>query len=232
MKASAILMIESGSPFEKGAFIPVNLPTMIIGRTGANLKPHLSFNNIFVSRKHVSITFDNGIYFIKDLNSKHGTFVNNKRLTPNEELMLKDSDEISIADSLIKLRFSLSSIEQTADIVPTVKTCHLLDNLALDPIKQEISIQGKSYTFSEKEFKCIELLLTKINKFVSVEDMKKYLWTERVQMENELPDVSSDEVNALIYRLRKKTQDVIQIENIRGKGYILSFDLSPVVNAR
>jgi pSer/pThr/pTyr-binding forkhead associated (FHA) protein len=224
MKASAFIIVESGSPFEKGTFISLNHSKMIIGRKGNNWLPDISFNNIFVSRKHFSIYVENGMYFIKDLNSKHGTLVNNQRLVPHEGFMLKDSDKISIANNLIRLSFSSSSIEQTADIVPTVQMCNLINDLALDPLKQELSVQGHSYLFSEKEYKCIELLLTRTNQFVPIEELKKCVWTERVQLDEQLPDVGSDEVNALIYRIRKKTQDIIQIENIRGKGYILSFN--------
>ena len=223
MKALAYITVESGSPFEKGAFIPLNRSQMIIGRRGSNWEPDIAFNNIFVSRKHFSITLENGMYFIKDLNSKHGTFVNNQRLTPNEEWILKDHAEISIANHLIKLSFSLSRIEQTADMVPTVQMCKWVNDLALDPLRQELSIQGNTYLFSDKEYKCIELLLSMINTIVPIEELKKCVWNERAQTESDLPDVSSDEVNALIYRIRKKTQDIVQIENIRGKGYILSF---------
>ncbi|WP_338448655.1 FHA domain-containing protein [Niallia oryzisoli] len=224
MKALANIIVESGSPFEKGTFIPLNRSQMIIGRRGDNWEPDIAFNNIFVSRKHLSISLENGMYLIKDLNSKHGTFVNNQRLIPNEEFILKDSTEISIANHLIKLSFSSSSIEQTADMVPTVQMCKWVNNLALDPLRQELSIQGNTFIFSDKEYKCIELLLTKVNQIVPIEDMKKCVWNERAQTESALLDVSSDEVNALIYRVRKKTQDIVQIENIRGKGYILSFN--------
>ncbi|WP_071395034.1 FHA domain-containing protein [Bacillus tuaregi] len=224
MKPLAYLIVESGSPFEKGAFIPINRPQMIVGRRGSNWQPDISFHNIFVSRRHFSISLENDIYFIKDLNSKHGTFVNNQPLIPNEEFILKNSAEISIANKLIKMSFSTSNIEQTADIVPTVQMCNWVNSFALDPLKQEMSIQGNAYVFTDKEFKCIELLLSRSNQFVAIDELKSSVWKERTQMVGELPDVSSDEVNALIYRVRKKTRDIIQIENIRGKGYILSFN--------
>lgn len=48
----------------------------------------------FISKKHARIIKDNGIYFIEDLNSANGTFLNGEKVT--EAIELKDKDLIDI----------------------------------------------------------------------------------------------------------------------------------------
>ncbi len=224
MNTSHFLIVDHGTPFEKGAFIPLDSPNMIIGREGSNWKPDISFNNIFVSRKHISIYQKNGHFYIKDLNSKHGTLINNKRLKAFEEFRLNHSDKISLSNNLITLTFS-SDLDATLDLVPVFGNLDkkLTADFYLDPIKQELKIQNNLYQFSEKEYKCIDFLIQNRNQIVLKEELIKFVWEERPPLNGEIPDVSNEEINTIIYRIRKKTQQNICIENIRRKGYILSF---------
>ncbi|MFE8699918.1 FHA domain-containing protein [Cytobacillus sp. FJAT-54145] len=224
MKAPTYIIVETGSPFERGAFIPLQKEKVIIGRKVKNWTPDISFNNIYVSRKHLEIYSKNESFYIKDLNSKHGTFLNHQPLVPHEEKPLKDADQISISEDSIKFTFSTATMDLTADLGPAIQK-HLIEHeFQLDPIKQEIFVFNHTYAFSEKEYKGIELLLTKCDQFVTVEELKKCVWVERMLEPEVIPDVSSEEMNALIYRIRKKTNDIFFIENVRGKGYILSFN--------
>ena len=51
-----------------------------------------------VSRYHARLSWENNSYTITDLASKNGTAVNNRRLSPGEECLLSDRDEIMLAD--------------------------------------------------------------------------------------------------------------------------------------
>ncbi|WP_456273544.1 FHA domain-containing protein [Bacillus sp. AK031] len=224
MNTPSYIIVEQGTPYEKGAFIALHHPKLIIGRKSKNTAPDISFDNIHVSREHLEIHCnDQGQYFVKDLGSKHGTLLNNKPLSHEKEILLKHSDKLVLADGCIKLSFSTSSLELTADLEPIFLETDTYDEFTLDSLKQELTVSGNIYSFSEKEYKGIELLLQQRGHFVSVEEIKKSVWPERLHSNEEFPDVSMEEVNALIYRIRKKTQDLIHIENIRGKGYVLSF---------
>ncbi|MCM3584733.1 winged helix-turn-helix domain-containing protein [Mesobacillus maritimus] len=220
MKDSICLIVEQGAPFKEGDFIPLKRNSMMIaGRKGTNWNPDLCFNNLFVSRKQFAIYQKNHQYYIKDLNSKHGTFLNQKRLKANEVTLLNVSDEISLGNDLIRL--SVASIsDETSDIGPLIHGVVerlTKQELYIDSIKREFNWQGETFKFSDKEFKCIEFLLQKKDQFVSKEELIQCVWPERIM------DVSNEEINSIIYRIRKKTQNVVGIENIRGKGFILSF---------
>lgn len=224
MDKSSFLVVERGNPYGRGDVISLNSPMMILGRKGKQWDPDISFDNVFVSRKHAALFYKNGRFYIKDLNSKHGTFVNQERLAPNGERALQHTDSIAMAGDLIKLSFSIISMDETLDITPLMKQMAAAEasgGIRLDPYKQELMFEQEVYTFSEKEYKCIELLMNHKDQFVSKEQMKLWIWPERSTSEEEIPDVSAEELNALIYRVRKKTRHILSIENIRGKGYIL-----------
>ncbi|MBQ3513412.1 MAG: FHA domain-containing protein [Lachnospiraceae bacterium] len=50
-----------------------------------------------VSRMHADISFEGGMYFITDLNSTNGTFLNEKEIETGKAVRLREGDEIRIA---------------------------------------------------------------------------------------------------------------------------------------
>ncbi|MFG1735601.1 FHA domain-containing protein [Paenibacillus sp. 843] len=224
MDKSSFLMVERGNPYERGDVIAMTKPITVLGRKGQHFDPDIAFDNIFVSRRHAALLYRNGKFSIKDLNSKHGTFVNQKRLDPHDEIPLQHGDTIVLAGDLIVLSFSILSMDETMDITPLIKQLAAVEasgGLRLNPFKQELVYGEDVYAFSEKEYKCMELLVNHQGQFVSKDQLKVYIWPERSCGTDEVPDVSSEELNALIYRVRKKTRGILDIESIRGKGYIL-----------
>ncbi|MFD4518899.1 MULTISPECIES: FHA domain-containing protein [Paenibacillus] len=224
MDKSSFLMVERGNPYERGDVIPLTKPMMVLGRKGQHFHPDIAFDNIFVSRRHAALLYRNGHFSIKDLDSKHGTYVNKERLAPQEEVPLQHGDIIVLAGDLIVLSFSILSMDETMDITPLIKHLAAIETsggFQLNPFKQEMVYGEDVYAFSEKEYKCMELLIHHQGQFVSKEQLKTYVWPERSCSTDEVPDVSSEELNALIYRVRKKTRNILAIESIRGKGYIL-----------
>ena len=75
-------------------------------------KQHLIINKNTVSKKHAVILFEkkskqaepmeNGLFFLKDLGSSNGTFINNKRV--HNAVELKDGDRILVGDITITFR--------------------------------------------------------------------------------------------------------------------------------
>lgn len=59
-----------------------------------------------ISRRHAEITRENQDFFISDLKSGNGTFLNNKRLSPEEKHLLRSGDNIRIED--YEIRFLLT----------------------------------------------------------------------------------------------------------------------------
>ncbi|HBB86350.1 MAG TPA: hypothetical protein DC047_01895 [Blastocatellia bacterium] len=58
-----------------------------------------------VSRRHARVTFREGQYFLEDLGSTNGTFVNRgKRLSPGTRQALSDGDEIIVGKTFLRFR--------------------------------------------------------------------------------------------------------------------------------
>ncbi|MBX6312606.1 MAG: FHA domain-containing protein, partial [Isosphaeraceae bacterium] len=70
------LIVVQGKP--EGKVIPLAGPIFRIGR---GERCHLRPNNELVSREHAEITISEDVALIRDLGSRNGTLVNNKRIT-------------------------------------------------------------------------------------------------------------------------------------------------------
>jgi pSer/pThr/pTyr-binding forkhead associated (FHA) protein len=92
----ASVIVISGD--KKGEFLPLGRRTSVIGR-GEALP--LQILDDFVSRKHFRIRFDKstGRHYVDDLGSKHGTFLNHRRVT--EAVALTEGDEILIGQTTL-----------------------------------------------------------------------------------------------------------------------------------
>lgn len=85
--ASALEMLDPAeSSYEPGYTVPLAHYTTI-GRFDDNA---IEIDDGFVSGSHAEITFDNGAWWLQDLNSTNGTFVNNQRA--RSRVRLTDGD--------------------------------------------------------------------------------------------------------------------------------------------
>jgi pSer/pThr/pTyr-binding forkhead associated (FHA) protein len=91
----ASIIIMSG---RNNDYYPLTRAPIVLGRS-----EHLPLQVLdeYVSRKHLQIRFDtdSGRYAARDLNSKHGAFINNRKIT--RETTLADGDRIRIGDTTI-----------------------------------------------------------------------------------------------------------------------------------
>jgi pSer/pThr/pTyr-binding forkhead associated (FHA) protein len=92
----ASLIVISGK--QTGEFLPLGQRTSVIGR--AESLP-LQILDDKVSRKHLRIRFDKGTgkYYAEDMRSKHGVFINSRRISG--ETVLVDGDQILIGQTTL-----------------------------------------------------------------------------------------------------------------------------------
>ena len=92
----ASIFIISG--VQKGEYYPLGHRTNVVGRDEA--LPIQVLDDL-VSRKHLQIHYDKqkDQYFATDMRSKHGVFINDRRIT--EETVLVDGDEILIGQTTL-----------------------------------------------------------------------------------------------------------------------------------
>jgi hypothetical protein len=109
LAAHAVLTINRGR--SAGKDFPVHEDEAYIGRWDADsgIFPDVDLDaddpEAKVSRRHARVTRRGGQYFIEDLGSTNGTFVNRgRRLLPGDRQPLNDGDEIIIGKTFLRFR--------------------------------------------------------------------------------------------------------------------------------
>jgi pSer/pThr/pTyr-binding forkhead associated (FHA) protein len=92
----ATLFIASGP--KEGQWFPIHHKSLVVGRDEGLIAQVVAPG---VSRKHFQISYDSAkdCYRLRDLDSKNGIYLNNKRVT--EEMELKKDDLIRIGGALL-----------------------------------------------------------------------------------------------------------------------------------
>ncbi len=85
---------------DKGKSVKVSDTPFIIGREE---DVDFQLSDEAVSRMHSIIIYENGKIYIRDMDSKNGTYLNGKRIVKEE---LKNEDILRIGDTTIKVEIS------------------------------------------------------------------------------------------------------------------------------
>jgi DNA-binding winged helix-turn-helix (wHTH) protein len=208
----AFLIFETGSRI--GQRIPMDKDSVIIGRGGINKACDIVIDERQVSRQHAEIFLDQGRYYLRDLNSKNGTYLNGKPV--KEPIEIKDSDEIQIA---LCERFRFVG----ADATLPLEEIQAISRLRLDPLSRQVWIGSKEINppLSPAQYRLLELLYEPAGQVRSRDEIIDAVWTE-VDKEG----VTEQAIDALVRRLRERLQeadpDRIYVVTVRGHGFRLN----------
>ena len=86
---------------ESGRSLPLSTERTTLGR---NTDCTIPLAGKQVSRQHANLYFENGQYFVQDLGSSNGTFVNGKRIAANRPTPVNEGDTFQIGPYLFGLR--------------------------------------------------------------------------------------------------------------------------------
>lgn len=89
---------------------------------GRNADNDLQIESMSVSGHHAKFVNADGYYYIEDLGSTNGTFVNEERITKH---VLKENDEISIGKHILVVSFKKRSEIEAAKISDIERTYNL-----------------------------------------------------------------------------------------------------------
>jgi eukaryotic-like serine/threonine-protein kinase len=84
--------------------------TVTIGRGKEN---HIVLNDEKVSRRHAQITWDGLEYHVMDLNSSNGTYLENAKLLPGIQEVLRPNQNLRIGDSWLRIILSTTQAQQS-----------------------------------------------------------------------------------------------------------------------
>ena len=85
------------------SMIPINASSVIAGNSDA---VDIKLENRFVSRRHFQVRFESDVFYISDLGSTNGTYLNGNKLNPNEDHILRDGDIVGLGVDEVLLVFS------------------------------------------------------------------------------------------------------------------------------
>jgi pSer/pThr/pTyr-binding forkhead associated (FHA) protein len=95
-------------PVPRGDSIPLDKDTLVLGREKSCDVP-LRFPN--VSHRHAQLSFQQGFWYIRDLNSTNGIKVNGERVVYK---LLQPKDEIAIGGHIYKIRYDPPDLPERA----------------------------------------------------------------------------------------------------------------------
>jgi pSer/pThr/pTyr-binding forkhead associated (FHA) protein len=189
-------------------------PTLSLGRDSAN---DIIIDHPLASRRHARLERDENGYFIRDLDSTNGTYVNGDRIEGGH--ILRNQDKVWIADT--EIIFNDPEATQKgplpAEILKRVRAPE--EALRVDSRAKEVSLHGKFLDppLTVKEFQLLELLYTHKGQVISKDEIAKNVWDYEVYDYNA--------IDALVYRLRQRIEqdpgNPRFLVTVRGFGYKL-----------
>jgi DNA-binding response OmpR family regulator len=174
-----------------------------IGRVGDN---DLTIDDRRVSRRHAQVRREDFHYFIEDLDSTNGTWLNGVRLT--SLVPLRNGDRVQIAD--VVLVFNDPN---------TTTRAEAFQALSLDEARGQVVIAGRAITLTPKELSLLRLLLDHAGELCSKDMIARAVWPEYEG------DVADYNIEGLVSRIRRKIEpdpdSPTFLRSQRGLGYML-----------
>jgi hypothetical protein len=169
-----------------------------------------------ISRQHIRITKEENRFYIEDLESRNGTWINDVKLEGKRELF--DGDEIHIA---LAIRMQFYGSGATAPL-PFELPSHLGGRMRLDRESRRVFINDAELDppLSLPQYRLLELLYLNSGRICTRDDVIETVWPDAVG-----DGVSEQAIDALVRRLRDRlaiTDPQTQyIVTVRGHGFRL-----------
>ena len=213
---NATLVVEKGLP--NAGPIPMGQGISVFGKSPT---VDVKVDSPYISRQHFQIRCQDDVFFITDLDSTNGTFLNGERLTSQQERRLRDQDLIGMAGDQVLFRF-LDPVKtitiDSSSLIPAVPRANT--ELVVDSGSRDVTVSGEKLAppLSKKEFDVQELLYLGRGNAVSRDEIAKAGWPERPG-----GDVTPEEIDQYIRRLRRRIEENPSspklIVTLRGHGY-------------
>ncbi len=110
MASEAILMVKGGP--DQGSSIALSAGMKVIGRATLN---DVVVESPSISRQHAAIRGDADGYWLADLGSRNGTWVNGERLG-SEPRKLRNMDRIALGEENSEIQYLFMESQSTIDI--------------------------------------------------------------------------------------------------------------------
>lgn len=169
-----------------------NTEAITIGRDSAN---DLIVDHPLASRRHARLERDETGYYIRDLNSTNGTYINGEPVTGAN--MLHHQDQVIVADTIITFHDSDATARGP---LPTEVMQAVQEELRVDSQTKNIYLNGQLLKppLTVKEFQLLELLYNRKGQVVSKDEIARKVWDYEV--------FDYNAIDALVYRVRQRIE--------------------------
>ena len=191
-----------------------DIPVLTIGRDPAN---DLVIDHKLASRRHARFEQDETGFYIRDLDSTNGTYLNGERVVDRQ--LLRNNDEVWVADTVMVFRDPEATMKGTPPPVARRRVLEPEEELRVDSKAKEVWLRGKLLDppLTAKEFQLLELLYRHKGEVISKEGIAQGVWDYEVYDYNA--------IDALVYRLRHRIEtdpsNPRYLVTVRGFGYKL-----------
>lgn len=168
-----------------------------------------------ISRHHARLQQRSGSWWVRDLDSKNGTFVNGEDVS-GAAVRLVDGDQIVFAGAVT------ASFHDPA-ATPMAPRIGRLDGVWIDPSTNAVWVDATRIEppLSAKQLQLLMLLDTRGGEIVSRPDIVAHVWADEAAA-----GVSDDAVSALVKRLRARLREgprqLDYVEVVKGRGIRLT----------
>lgn len=165
-------------------------------------------DNDFASRRHAQITRRDEVYWLRDLDSKNGTLLDNEPV--NGEMPLADGAEIRIGS--VVLRFIDPAATRTQ---PNLAAS--MAGLRVEAVTRQVWLQGQLLTppLTAKQFDLLLYLYQRAGEAVTKDELAAAVWPE-----DQGDAVYDYQVDKMVSRVRERIGKE-WIETVWGYGYRL-----------
>ena len=219
--------------------------TIYIGRAPEN---DIQIEDKYISRKHLKLQKNGNKYVIRDLNTKNGTFVNGKQISPDDQFILGEGHTIVIGMSVICLdEGSSEDVLAFLDSISPVKTTQdsgtiffkdrmMTPKKNMDFIKkvsEALLASSSSREISEKILGYMFELLNRIDRgTVILTDRKTGDISEVISRTRKEPDEHSDEYSDDVVARVLETGKPVIMTDIRDESEGDLFATVKILNIR
>jgi pSer/pThr/pTyr-binding forkhead associated (FHA) protein len=189
-------------------------PQLTVGRDSTN---DIVIEHKLASRRHARFEKAEVGFYIRDLDSTNGTFVNGQRIEGAH--LLRNNDEVWIGDTVIVFRDPEATMKGTPPPVARHRVLEPQEELRVDTKAKEVTLRGQVLDppLTAKEFQLLDLLYQHKGEVLSKEQIAKGVWDYEVYDYNA--------IDALVYRLRHRIEadpsNPKYLVTVRGFGYKL-----------
>jgi pSer/pThr/pTyr-binding forkhead associated (FHA) protein len=189
-------------------------PQLTVGRDAGN---DIVIEHRLASRRHARFEKAEVGFYIHDLDSTNGTFVNGQRISGAH--LLRNNDEVWIGDTVIVFRDPEATMKGTPPPVARHRVLEPQEELRVDTRAKEVYLRGQLLDppLTAKEFQLLDLLYQHKGEVLSKEQIARGVWDYEVYDYNA--------IDALVYRLRHRIEadpsNPRYLVTVRGFGYKL-----------